>query len=509
MTWGEIVTALAVDDGVEAYLDWATGLLRINRAYDEWRQETPSHVFAETLAHESFHLVQLATTGYGYRLSARLFDLVRRALTATADVEIPPGASAEVARLLSVLDAVGPEGVTARSVLESHAYLVQKQAVWTGLTAASYDAILVSAPAPEYRTAYEFARDHLADETFTTFPLLCSLALLTADPAETFIALVHELDRRSLHYEPGTARALLGLTEALAGRFLGTAADVRRAQGLRHPLLDPLLDAVDHRRASGGVDPIEGLAQPLALYAAIAFKTLRPMLFNPTLRPDGGPQLPLHLPEAVWAEFAPEQRDATARAVMLVAAASAAMFGAAPIERAHPATVPVAAPTRPARRMMRVDVTDAEVKRLDVDRLVAIFSDPSVIGSWRGLQGQIVLAFPGYGVDDEDPPYLHPDVRRFLRHAFDRIPTLLYFLPPDPEYGVLLAFLSVHSPSEASTMVGTQLGVQPSAEAIETLEAQLRSVARLADTLGDDADAIVRALVAPLGPAAAAALASG
>ena len=68
-----------------------------------------------------------------------------------------------------------------------------------------------------------------------------------------------------------------------------TVGDASAAIGrdLNEQLLTPGVDQQDLIKA------IEGLAQPLALYAEIALDTLRPMLFNPTLRPDGGPQLPL------------------------------------------------------------------------------------------------------------------------------------------------------------------------------------------------------------------------
>jgi hypothetical protein len=79
------------------------------------------------------------------------------------------------------------------------------------------------------------------------------------------------------------------------------------------------------------------------------------------------------------------------------------------------------------------------------------------------------------------------------------VPHLPYFLVDEPLAGTLLAFLSVHGPESATTVVRGAAHVAPSEEAISALLSHMTATAAFAASVGDDGERVVSRMVAPLG----------
>ena len=150
----EFLTAIGVPRGVAGYLDWTTGLMRVNATHDVWARiaRTPDlrtlprweQGVVETITHETIHFLQITTTSYLYRFAVTLFELVKSAIHFPVhDVsELPIRATPELAQKLrahfATLDARGAHGVTVRSLAEGQAMLAQLRTHWRGLTAGEF-----------------------------------------------------------------------------------------------------------------------------------------------------------------------------------------------------------------------------------------------------------------------------------------------------------------------------------------------------------------------------------
>jgi len=115
----------------------------------------------------------------------------------------------------------------------------------------------------------------------------------------------------------------------------------------------------------------------------------------------------------------------------------------------------------------------------------------------REAQGTVALTFPDY--EDTEPVYAAPDVRDFLVALHERIPYLFYLLSDAEEVGSLMAFLSAHSPPEATRIDDDGVEVAAAKEAIVELFEAMSRTAAFAVHVGDDPERVVARMVAPLG----------
>lgn len=211
---GKFVSSLLRPDGL-AYLDWISGLVRIDCRRDEWerlrsqllartttQRDTLTErevLLLETFTHEVTHYFQLCTTGYLYRLARDLLAVLYEVLPHDVDIigHIPESEVARAAERLSAikserLSSSGPEGLDVVSIVESSAYMTQKLYHYPGLTREKYEDTLAGQPTI-YSKGYEIARGYLGDETLGTYPVLASLALWTQSPGSSLIFLCETL----------------------------------------------------------------------------------------------------------------------------------------------------------------------------------------------------------------------------------------------------------------------------------------------------------------------------
>ena len=198
-----------------AYLDWVTGVVRIDARRDEWerlqeqfssRDQVSAHeltakevLLLETVTHEVTHFFQVCTTGYLYRVALDLFAALTDALPADIKSveELPESIIEHVAgRLNSIkeerLCAPGPRELDVLSIVESAAFMIQKLSHNPDLTPQEYQRALAGQPSV-YRTAYDLACEYLGEAAFGTYPVLASLSLWTERPADSLIGLCEGL----------------------------------------------------------------------------------------------------------------------------------------------------------------------------------------------------------------------------------------------------------------------------------------------------------------------------
>src|SRR3974390_1032625 len=181
-TSSQVASSLLLPDGW-AYLDWITGMIRIDSNRTDWerlKEKVPpnkrltAHMLTEdeltlleTFTHEMVHYLQLCTTGYLYRLARDLLAVLAELPPASTIDDVPEADLTRAAgRLRAIkeerLCAPGKRGLAVISLVESAAFLVQKRTHYD-LTPADYEAALVGWPAM-YRAGYDIAREHLGDE---------------------------------------------------------------------------------------------------------------------------------------------------------------------------------------------------------------------------------------------------------------------------------------------------------------------------------------------------------
>ena len=335
MRWAQLLPELALPSSVDGVLDWASGLVRLNRTWYEWDnlRRRPAgaqgvtagdQALIQLLTHEVFHFLQITTTGYLYTFAVELFEIVRTCVhvpsTPEADVVVTVSADACEAmdRLFQRFDRKSSRGISARDIVESHAYFVEHRVHWQGLDPAGYEAVLSAAPAPEYRVAYDYAREILGNTAFHTFPLVASLALLSSEPAHTYTALVDSVAIKQLRYEAITDIPLfLACLKVTAGDTLvGTSAEVANTLP-RHPIYFEMVRVLNEH-CGGGFSVLEFMAGPHRLLDVLANDATRPLLLNPS------PQYawPMYLPDCLWSKVEQQERQTLAFVVVALAAAS-------------------------------------------------------------------------------------------------------------------------------------------------------------------------------------------
>jgi hypothetical protein len=223
----DIASSLLLPDGW-AYLDWVSGVIRVNATYDELerlrelmstresirgRELGESQVLLlETLTHEYTHYFQLCTTGYLYRVAKEFFTTLTSALPTdiTSVEQLPQSVIDDVGLRLDAVKhkhllTVGARGLDVLSIVESAAFLVQKRYHRPELSPEEYEKALAGQPSV-YKKGYDIAREYLGNDAFTAYPLLASLALWTDRPVDSLVTLCawvaghSQVERRQLQF---------------------------------------------------------------------------------------------------------------------------------------------------------------------------------------------------------------------------------------------------------------------------------------------------------------------
>jgi len=310
--WNEVLSRITPPSNIAAYLEWSTGILRINATQEAWRRlferggdaDLPpdEQELLETVTHEMFHVVQIINTGYLYQLVTQLQveidewlrscnppaeddDVVRAFLT----MPVPPELSESVRGWIAELDTPGAEAITTRAIVESSAFLVQKRIFDHHFTHDAYLKTLDdSCPSPDYRHPYDVAARYLGNATVDAYPLVACLALCTLKPAEVLAPLCEEASRQQLisHSSGNTAMdidGLIGLSRHFPS-FVGTAAQLSEMLPLAHPVYARGVAVFKELAGTNQYAQWAFMCTPHLLWATLAEPLLRfhPLVFNDT-----------------------------------------------------------------------------------------------------------------------------------------------------------------------------------------------------------------------------------
>ena len=211
---------LVLSSSVKGFLDWPTGLLRINYSVDEVRawlngilEPAKARGLEELLFHEVFHFLQISSSAYLFFWVNQLNTILVETLTdpdIITSIEafpsrVAPDLAPHLKTLLADMDEAGPSGVTVRALVESVAFLTQARRFADGIDSGKdYLGYLSKhCPADEYRKTFDVARTQLGEErAFAWLPLMTNMSLATKRPVVTYCNMCQELSRRSIHKDP-------------------------------------------------------------------------------------------------------------------------------------------------------------------------------------------------------------------------------------------------------------------------------------------------------------------
>jgi len=321
-SYREILWPLVLGDAL-GRLEWTTGVLSLNvskESYDSMKDAgtVEKKAAIATYTHEMVHVLQLALHGFPYRWAAELFELVTPAVVRLRAGHAPEDfgplldaiklgeaafTSDEVEAITAhfdLLDDPCPAGITTRSLLESHAHVVQRRINFEIDGFADLAWHLADAPAPEYRAAFDALQLAVGPEVaYAWFPLVCSVALCTERPAMSFNHLL-----LTLAAEPGylpdkptpenALQAQRDLADIVDSELIGSAGQVARARGEGGAPVLRLVDAANKAFSRQDFDPSWAYAAPHEelerlvphLYVPVFLRPVDPQGFAAQLPPD-------------------------------------------------------------------------------------------------------------------------------------------------------------------------------------------------------------------------------
>jgi hypothetical protein len=222
-------------DNVWGFLDWVTGLIRINLTSDQFSGSERTEQFELTLNHELFHAFQICTTGYMYRLCMELLREICRIIISTGKtldlnklIRTPPPSSSTLDASLTEIDRANSDGITARDLIEGYAHYSHEALQNPALDALDYARSLAAAPGHTYTNAFSYSEQRIGAETFELFPLLCYLALLFRDPPSVFCRLHDLLLPRSGLIRGKRRRQVVKLLDQIPANILEFRARIGR-----------------------------------------------------------------------------------------------------------------------------------------------------------------------------------------------------------------------------------------------------------------------------------------
>lgn len=286
--------------GFLGYLEWSTGLIMLNCTSDEFRRdflkETHKDIdfpltltlnefrdltnrnfdFVMTLTHETYHLIQIITTGYLYRFVCNYFSELRQMLplpfteeTLAQYVDDPPRFSDELIELRSQMLKEGQRGVRVLDLVESAATLYQYQHHYPKLTPDQYDEFLLRLNVDqEYRLAYEVGVDLLGRErAFREVMGAVAIALMFDRPQDVYVDVLHVIMRLppgEIQENPLDVFRFVAFQMIQIGHnALGSGPEVAASIDNNHPILinllqqfndDPRIASVDLISKPGAMD---------------------------------------------------------------------------------------------------------------------------------------------------------------------------------------------------------------------------------------------------------------
>jgi hypothetical protein len=213
----ELLFPMVPHGDVDGALDWVSGVMLLDVLPEHFTNiaEAPPDVRVPVMrawAHETFHYIQFSSLGFMYDWAAELagkfrtiiknsgllpldFAKVKR-LIHDGPALLEPADRAALEAHYARLDEPSDSGLTARAIIESHAYFVERRTLHPIKIASDWTPHLRQAPAPIYRIAFD-ALAYVANyqKAFDWFPAVAAIALCCERPASAFDRLAFALAR--------------------------------------------------------------------------------------------------------------------------------------------------------------------------------------------------------------------------------------------------------------------------------------------------------------------------
>jgi len=293
-----IENLLSLPHDTWGFLEWATGVLRVNATYDEFKRidtlpfyERAS--YEETITHETFHRCQICTSGYLYNFTIGITKIIitivfpyLQKLASEAKqkprvagniyighdelwlpiAENPPRPPKILVSSLAEIDHASQEGISVRSLVEGTAYLAQKQIHVDHLTHDGYQTLLEYAPGSEYSAAYRLAESILGKSAFDIFQTVAFLALCFGEPHVVFPKLCKQFKLLQIDsLAGGNKEKIAKIIDELRGKhfFLGTTLDyIKNFPNNIHPYYKETLSQISKLSLDSNRSIIELMAKP-------------------------------------------------------------------------------------------------------------------------------------------------------------------------------------------------------------------------------------------------------
>jgi hypothetical protein len=271
-------------EDVWGFLDWVTGLVRVNLTSEQFTRSERTEQFELTLNHELFHAFQICTTGYMYRTCMELLREIVRIIISVGEsldldrlIRTPPPSSSKLDALLTEIDRANNDGITARDLIEGYAYYSHEALHDPALDAASYARRLVAAPGRAYTNAFSYSEQRVAAEAFELFPLLCYLALLFRDPPSVFCRLHDLLLGRCGPTAGKRRRDVVKLLDQIPAEYLGIPCQDRPRYTAPNPFYSWSMQKISKRI---GASLLDYAAEPGTIPHDLQEALLRPIILN-------------------------------------------------------------------------------------------------------------------------------------------------------------------------------------------------------------------------------------
>lgn len=198
----EISRIMALPSNVMGYLDWSTGLLRINLDSEEYGSigegsDVIASRFQETLCHEMFHVYQICTTGFLFNyvtafskeLWLEAFEMESdRPVTGLIGGEVH--VSDELASLIESIHAPKAHGLAVVDIVESHAFLAHNRTIEPEIPRDFFRLRMAGLKDSPYQKAFGYAERKLGVYAGDYLCPIAYEALCFHDPVDVFVILV-------------------------------------------------------------------------------------------------------------------------------------------------------------------------------------------------------------------------------------------------------------------------------------------------------------------------------
>jgi hypothetical protein len=291
--------ALVLPATTKGFLDWPSGLIRVNHSVDEVRGWLDGSLEAkkkddieQLVFHEVFHFLQITTSAYLYFWVIKLHAILVQTLTQANIVtnidefitEVPAQIKPILKMHLNLMDKSAADGVTVRALVEGITFLAQsRRFAEVDMTAKGYfDYLAVHCPAEEYRKCFDVATAHMGLEAaFYFLPVLTSLSLSTSNPHESFGTLCKELGKRNILPRDGSIPAgeIQSTSNQVIRTWMGFPTDIIKKVPDRHPVYTDVAEEIAKSHHQEELSTF--VYQPNAIDGQFWALGLSPIICNP------------------------------------------------------------------------------------------------------------------------------------------------------------------------------------------------------------------------------------